>query len=162
MLGLEPMVVRRESPEFDFDENVISVTMEVGGVIAGEALFGQVVVSDNLKVGIASAPVFDRDHFAAFVFRGPATRTRIITKRFRILQGFSGNPLPRQSHSDPPNGVVTAISVNIEPVNQSLTLDNVSFNIVDRVEVVEILYFSEPGTPRAVGQPVTQHGGFIA
>lgn len=158
LLTIDATIVREERPEFNFEENRITASIQIGGQLAGETIFGEVVVEDSLLTGQVAHGVWDpADSYAAYGYQGIAVRERTITVRQRFLSSApTGNPLPRGGFQNPPNGIVIRRSVETRPlrVPANLQASPVSFNAVDRIEITQIRYFALPGQPRQVGEDV--------
>lgn len=160
LLPIYSTAIVSDDVDFNFDENTISVSMQIGGLQGGETVEGELTVDDSLETGQVLVPFWGEDPHSKFQYQGPARRTRTVTARQRLLSNVDGsNPLEADGFINPNNGVVVSKSVSTIPIRIPADFRNSKprFEMFDRITTIVIEYFVPVGGPsREVGQDMDE------
>ena len=80
-----PIALVDESPEFNYDENIINVSMVVLGGTGGNIIENEVKTEDYIVTGVVLVPVWNGDVLGKYIYNGPMIRQRIITSTWKVL-----------------------------------------------------------------------------
>lgn len=175
VLGGGSVALVDERPEFDFDDNRISVTMTLMGQAASGILEHRVTTEDSDQFGVVLVPAWTGDPLSKYRYDGAATKQRTKTTVTRVFGNVAGAPNVAAAaiggggqgpNQNKPAGGQQAAGAEAPPANELTTasmskrvtrtplrmgVDEFQFDVTD-FETVEVFEFYKPVTTGIVSR----------
>src|SRR3990167_832125 len=143
-LGGGSIAIVDENPQFDRVENKISASLTVLGSTRSGVVEYKQTIEDSIVTGQVLVPVWSGNAFAKFLYQGPGTYQRTVTKTYRAFTGSKEPDLFRAPA--PKRGNMKSILLSEKTTESPLRLgiNGFEFDLVEasRIEIHE--FYEEP------------------
>ncbi len=154
-LGFAFIAVTDESPDFDFVENRITATMVIMASDGSKIIEDRITTKDTQLPGAVVVPAWTGDPLQKYLYQGPETRQRTITRVVKVLGHIEPSPPLKGGGGGPFTSDLVAIVIQDEVEHTKLTmgLSPDQFDITEVTAVRTLEFFKPITTKTAIIRP---------